>query len=1034
MTNSIIPVFSRDRFITCLWKMNFVAVLFQRNAASSPAVWRLGKIGFLLLIISFALVSHSFGADLTVNSYTVLAPGTYNYDNLTVNDTLVCQGDTNTGTGVIINCVNLTVNAGGAITADSQGYPKGQGPGAPPASSTSAGGSYGGWGGPGGVSSQPASPPYGSVNAPVSLGSGAGTVTSKGTGGGAIKLVVSNEARIDGAVSANGEDSTYVGASGGSVYIITKTLSGSGQIRAIGGKSYSGNTVACGGGGRIAIYYEANNFTGTINARRALGQWYGNPSCGTIFMKSFAQQNGDLIIDANGYENNFYYTTITGNYTFDTVVLKNLGHAEFDTASTIGVTNFLGQTASTTVRCKGRLVNNSTLTVYENAVVEIDTATTLYNLVIKPNGKVSHTLHNNTTDSLEAKYKLDLTINNDLTIEQGGVIDVNGKGFAAGCGPGKPVAASAGGSYGGKGGKWTPGTYTDTPGEPYGSETMPTDLGSGGKNSAAGGAVILYVLGTLKNDGLITSEGAVADCAGSGGSIYIRTPNFSGNPSGKISVRGGRWGYAFGGGGRIAVYYDVNTYNGSFDTSAGGGDAQPGTKYLQEMTFYLPPRLTLIDNPAYSSAITGKRPSFKWTAPTDQENDNLHFDIEVTQDSSFALTPTISASSSSSTTGFQYSTDNGLTWTDFPSVGVSSNANPAIKIRYTVQQDLWSGSWYWHVRAKDVDGNGVWSELGFLPSIIADLLVRIDTPDDSSAVYDEKIKVEGSVENSVSQTVTINGVAQNLTVTDNKFSIEVALEIGKNTVMVTGYGTLSNYISDTITIYRLKVPSSSEEVTVTGDAGEVRLDDYDGDKENDSRMEFDKDLFDREVKIVFKRVNEDIQVYEIKIDNQETYKFKKKVKLVLSYKNQKVDSKYEDKLRIFYWDGIKWQLIGGVVNKEKRVVSCYTQHASKFAVMLIPDDKTKTIVVSPVVFTPNKDGINDFVLFNCMGAGKLEIKIYDTLGTIVRYIVDSDVTSGNSVVWDGHDENGRLLETGLYVYNVYLSGRTVSSGTLMSAK
>ena len=55
----------------------------------------------------------------------------------------------------------------------------------------------------------------------------------------------------------------------------------------------SGNTYGGGGaGGRIALYYDANSFSGQTLASGGSGYTYGGP--GTIYKKSSSKANGDL--------------------------------------------------------------------------------------------------------------------------------------------------------------------------------------------------------------------------------------------------------------------------------------------------------------------------------------------------------------------------------------------------------------------------------------------------------------------------------------------------------------------------------------------------------------------------------------------------------------------------------------------------------------------------------------------------------------------------------------------------------------------
>ena len=153
---------------------------------------------------------------------------------------------------------DLTVPAGGLITADSAGYRGGYGPGGCPGLTTGrrTGGSHGGVGGKG--STTPATT-YDSVIAPTNLGSGGCGYNDYVTyGGGAVLLNVGRTTRLDGVITANGTNQFQTansGGSGGSVYLTTSNLLGTGLIQANGGNSTNDGANFCGGGGggRIAV-------------------------------------------------------------------------------------------------------------------------------------------------------------------------------------------------------------------------------------------------------------------------------------------------------------------------------------------------------------------------------------------------------------------------------------------------------------------------------------------------------------------------------------------------------------------------------------------------------------------------------------------------------------------------------------------------------------------------------------------------------------------------------------------------------------
>ena len=240
--------------------------------------------------------------DVTVSANATWPQGTYSLDSLTVNggavltiaggstvtvtgavtvaanSSIVLQSANNAaqvngqwaGVGVTINAGSVQVDAGSSINADGQGYAggypePGNGPGGG-AGGTTTGGSYGGVGYNSGGTT------YGSQFQPVDLGSSAsgfcayGGCHWAGSGGGAIRLVVTGTLTNNGVISANGGGGESGGA-GGSVWVTTGTLTGSGIFTAIGG-SGSGSG---GGGGRVAVYYSTGSgFTG-FTASTAVG-------------------------------------------------------------------------------------------------------------------------------------------------------------------------------------------------------------------------------------------------------------------------------------------------------------------------------------------------------------------------------------------------------------------------------------------------------------------------------------------------------------------------------------------------------------------------------------------------------------------------------------------------------------------------------------------------------------------------------------------------------------------------------------------
>ena len=411
---------------------------------------------------------------------------------------------------------NVTVDGGGAFEANGRGHPSESGPGAGVSGAQASGGGHGGLGGAanGGGGGGAA---YGSVVAPVELGSGGGRDVNAGIpggpGGGALRLTVGGTLTLEGAMSVNGLGSGGFepgAGSGGSLWVSAGHLQGAGAMTAHGGNentSWSG----AGGGGRIAVYYTSSSFTGTMAAFG--GDAWRDGGAGTVYTKAAADNLGDLRV-VNGRAGALtpmpVDVTVIGDVTVD-------GQAEL-------------------------LVDHA---------LDVDSLTVT-------NAAVTHTA--------QAPSGLRLNAQGSITVGVGGLITANGKGFGASTGPGEGIdaAQASGAGYGGAGGNGNPSTPGGTP---YGSLVAPFELGSGGGNDtnagipggAGGGRIHLELNGALHVDGQVTARGgdhpSFESGGGSGGTIHIKAGSITG--TGSIRAIGGNGNGSWsggGGGGRIAIY------------------------------------------------------------------------------------------------------------------------------------------------------------------------------------------------------------------------------------------------------------------------------------------------------------------------------------------------------------------------------------------------------------------------------------------------------------------------------------------------
>jgi hypothetical protein len=186
---------------------------------------------------------------------------------------------------------SLNIDSTSKIVADYIGYGQNSGPGATSnALNGFAGASYGGVG-----YGNTSDSVYGSETKPTDFGSGGNAPYS--VGGGVVMLNISGDSIIDGTISAKGRDAS----SGGSIFITTKKLSGSGSFVAKGGTAYCPNSCYFpGGGGRIAVYYDQTNFNGSMDSSGGgcSSCYYGKGGDGTVVYEKIVplEQTGTTVV------------------------------------------------------------------------------------------------------------------------------------------------------------------------------------------------------------------------------------------------------------------------------------------------------------------------------------------------------------------------------------------------------------------------------------------------------------------------------------------------------------------------------------------------------------------------------------------------------------------------------------------------------------------------------------------------------------------------------------------------------------------
>ena len=119
-------------------------------------------------------------------------------------------------------------------------------------------------------------------------------------------------------------------------------------------------------------------------------------------------------------------------------------------------------------------------------------------------------------------------------------------------------------------------------------------------------------------------------------------------------------------------------------------------------------------------------------------------------------------------------------------------------------------------------------------------------------------------------------------------------------------------------------------------------------------------------------------------------------------------------------------------NTELRVVTAYCVHRyslneiKRIDFLDYPTDvedleETADIIRSVHLFQnyPNPFNPETRIRFELPEKGRVKLHIYSVKGQLIRKLVEKDMTAGShSVRWDGRDDSGRLVVSGVYFYSL----------------
>ncbi len=504
-----------------------------------------------------------------------------------------------------LTATEMVVDSGGSINVDEKGFDGGtnQGSGYGPGGGSRSGAGAGGGahcGDGGSENDSPGGTAYCEISNPLTLGSGGAdwqdyngapcdnNICDGGSGGGLIKLTLTDSIIINGTVTADGEDgdTNYLAAgAGGTINISAGTIAGTPESMTVAGGSKTGSFGNGGGGGGGIIYFYTDSYT--INPSTSgvdITAGSGGTTGAGVGVFNWEKVNPDSVGSTctslgDGHWDRIAWDCGRMPLATDDVVINH--SVELDTDFIIPVLADLTINASKTLTQS----NSSTQTIAGDLNIY---------------GTLTHTAHT-PSDGNAVINAVNCSADN-ITVHSSGVVTADEKGhsggtsMSSGYGPGGGLRSgtkTGGGAHCGDGGS----EGDAAGGTAYCSTSTPFTMGSGGADAqdfdgspcdnnicdggSGGGLIILVAASTITIEGVITANGEDGDtnylAAGAGGTINISANTVTGTPNGLTVAGGSENGlYSNGGGGGGGLIYISHTSPLYITSSTANVDLSPG--------------------------------------------------------------------------------------------------------------------------------------------------------------------------------------------------------------------------------------------------------------------------------------------------------------------------------------------------------------------------------------------------------------------------------------------------------------------------
>ncbi|MDD5688276.1 MAG: carbohydrate-binding protein [Elusimicrobia bacterium] len=160
--------------------------------------------------------------------------------------------------------------------------------------------------------------------------------------------------------------------------------------------------------------------------------------------------------------------------------------------------------------------------------------------------------------------------------------------------------------------------------------------------------------------------------------------------------------------------------------------------------------------------------------------------------------------------------------------------------------------------------------------------------------------------------------------------------------------------------------------------------------------------------------------YGVNILNDKNLQPVKEVTITINYDDSGITGSKEANLVLGWYDEVnnRWVTLPTTVYSADNKVVAKSSHLGKFALLeLVPAADLSNIKIYPMPYNPLKNTAG--MIIENLTAGAV-LKIYTVGGDLVRELSDSN--NSGSVVWNGKNESGNTVASGVYI--LYIKGTT----------